>query len=178
LTILLFDGENRFAVFADQILAIRILGEFRRTIGPGVRHGLILVVRDVDGVHAIVDGRAVGQMIALRALRVMDPVSYGDDGKHDQRADLNDVDRHVNASRAGHAAIGDVGYAKGKYNTEQNHEQRAAIIAAERVRHKLAQQITAENGRHPHHAAGINPIIQVARPAGEEFGHPRELVVR
>ena len=116
-------------------------------------------------------------MESLRALRVIDPVSDGDDGEHNQRADLNDVDRHVDARRAVHTPKGDVGHAKGKYNAEQDHEQRAVIVAAEGVRQELAQQITAENRRHPHHAAGIHPIIQVAGPAGEELGDPREFVV-
>ena len=37
-------------------------------------------------------------------------------------------------------------------------------------------QIPAENRRHAHHAAGIDPVVQVAGPAGEELGDARELV--
>ena len=103
-------------------------------------------------------------------------VADGHDGEDDQRADLDDVDRHIDAGRAVHAAEGDVPHAEREHDAEQPHEQRAVVSAAEGVRPELARQIAAQNRRHAHHTSGIDPVIKVARPAGEELGDARELV--
>ena len=72
--------------------------------------------------------------------------------------------------------IGDVGHAEREHDAEQPHEQRAVVGAAEGVRPELVQQEAAQDRRHADHDAGIDPVVEVAGPAGEELGDAGELV--
>ena len=107
---------------------------------------------------------------------MLGPIADGDHREYQQRRDLDDIDHHVDGRGPRHAAEGDVGHAEGEDDAEERHEKRAVIGAAEGVREKLVQQKAAQNGRHTDHDPGIDPVVQVARPAGEELGDPGELV--
>ena len=103
-------------------------------------------------------------------------IGDGHDRENHQRGNLDDIDPHVDRRAAIHAAVGDVTHEQREYDAEQPHEQRAVVSAAESVRPKLAGQIAAENRRNPDHQAGINPVIQMAGPAGEKFGDARKFI--
>ncbi len=107
---------------------------------------------------------------------MLHPVGQRDDGEDDQGGDLDDVDRHVDRGRAGDSPEGDVGDAEREDDAEEDHEQRAVVRGAERVRPELVQEVAAENRGHSHHAARVNPVVQMARPTREELGHPRKFV--
>ena len=106
---------------------------------------------------------------------MLPPVRNRDHREHQQRRDLDDINRQIHACRAGDASVSDVRHAEREHDTEQDHEQRAVVATRERVRPELIQQIAAEDGRDADHTARIDPVIQVTRPAGHELRQPREL---
>ena len=103
-------------------------------------------------------------------------VTDGHAREHYQRRDLDDVDGHVNRRGAIYTAESDVPHPHRKNDAEQPHEQRAIVRAAEGARPELAGEIPGENRRHPHHAAGIDPVVEMAGPAGKELRYPCELI--
>ena len=96
----------------------------------------------------VVNGHAVGKVEARGALLVLHAVGYGDHREHQQRGDLNDVDRHVDRRGPVYAAVGDIGHAEGEDDTEAIHEQGAVVVGAEGVGPELVQQIAAEDRGH------------------------------
>ncbi len=160
-------------------------------VGDGVAGGVHLVLRD-DRAGGVLLGRAVlhhrflgdlevdrgavDELEALRPFGVLHAVGDRHHREHQERGDLDDVDQHVDAGRSRHAAEGDVGDAQREGHAEQDHEGQAVVAAAERVREKLVEQVAAEQRGHADHAARIDPVVEVARPAGDELGDARELV--
>ena len=108
-------------------------------------------------------------------LAVGGPVADGDDREDQQRADLHDVNRQVDAGRGVGAAVGDVADADGEHDAEQNHEQRAGHRGAEDGGHEVARQVSDDDGGHAHHQPRIDPVVEVARPADDELGDAGEL---
>ena len=107
---------------------------FGRVVGPDVLHRFAFVVGHNDLGHIVIDRCAIGEVQADGTVRMAGAIGDGHDGEGDQGANLNDVDAHIHRSRAGDAAIGDVSHPQGEYDTEQPHEQRTVICAAEGVR--------------------------------------------
>ena len=102
-------------------------------------------------------------------------VADGDHGEDQERRDLDDVDHHVDGSGAGHATIGDVSHAEGEDDAEEPHEERAVVGAAEGVGPELVQQEAGQDCGHADHDTGIDPVIEMACPAGNELGDTGEL---
>ncbi len=112
----------------------------------------------------------------LRPVGVLDAVGDRDDREDEERRDLDDVDRDVDAGRPRDPAEGDVGDAEREDDAEEVHEEGAVEAAAERVREELVQEVAAQQRGHADHAARVNPVVEVARPAGDELRHACELV--
>ena len=122
----------------------------------------------------VVDRRAVDQLQPARAFGVVHAVGDRDDREHQQRGDLHDVDDHVDRRRAGDTAKCNVGHAEREHDAEQDHEQRAVERAAERVGEELVEQVAADDRGHAHHAPGVDPVIEVTGPPGDELGDARK----
>ena len=167
---------DRQALRIDQRLALVVERRSRLAICAehGLRYAFVVfhdLLRDL-----IIDRNPVGQVVAARILRVVHPIRDGNNAEDQQCGNLDHIDGRIHPRGAVHAAKRDVGNAKGEHDAKQEHEQRTVVASRERVREKLVQQIAAENRRHAHHATGINPVIQVRRPASHKLCQPGKFV--
>src|SRR5215472_12233060 len=108
-------------------------------------------------------------MPGLRAVLMIQAIADGHAGEHYQCCNLYNVDPHVHGRGAVDSAVSDVSHPDREHDTEQPHEQRAVVSAAEGARPKLACQIPAQNCRYPYHQPWIHPVIQMTRPAGKKL---------
>ena len=153
-------------------LAVLVQGRFAVGSSTGCRIPLVVLHHFLG--NLIGDGDTVGEVVRCGTLGVLEAIADGHHGENQQRRDLDDVDHHVDGGGAGHAPEGDVGHAKGEDDAEEPHEQRAVVGAAEGVGPELVQQEPAQDRRHADHDAGIDPVVKVARPAGNELGDTGE----
>src|SRR5205085_2995356 len=92
--------------------------------------------------------------------------------EHNQRGNLNDIDRNVDRGRTVYTAIGDISHAKRRDDGAQSHEDRARIARAHESRLECSGNVAAENTDYGHHHARIDPVVQVGTPTDNKLGKP------
>src|SRR5262249_18544836 len=88
---------------------------------PRVLYRLSLVIGHINLGNTVFDWRTVRQMDANGTLRVINTVSDGDNGEDHQRADLDDIDRHIYRRGPIHPPVGDIRDTEGEEYTKQYH---------------------------------------------------------
>ncbi len=159
-------------------LARGIQLRFRHHVG--VAHDIVRslpIRRDFFGLElvGIRVARSGIELPAWRAGRMRRAVAESHHGKHQQRRDLNHVNRDAHRRRAGNAAMCNVCDGEGEHDRNEHHEHRSRIGCAHEVRPKCTDYIAADDARHADHHTGVYPVIKMRAPADNELRKTRIL---
>src|SRR5262245_23009652 len=107
---------------------------------------------------------------------MVEAVSDSDNREDNERRNLNDIDRSIYGRCSAHTPVADIRNTESKDRAKDDHEQWARYCCVKGIRPDRSDHVTDNQSCHAHHQSGINPIIEVTRPAYDELRNSCELV--
>ena len=166
------DGERQEDAAADVLLGVLCLGPER---GYGLeadqeQDGDRALTEDAR--EAVVAGEHGADGVVVVQPRVGDAEDDREEGKGDQRDQLDDVDHDRGHGRPADAPEGDVGVEQGEDQDHRDQQPRGG-----RVPGGDAVEVSEEDAAECGHDPGVDPVVEVGQPAHRELGHPGEAAV-